>query len=290
MQVVKQETAIKHPIPAGVTSIEDVRQIKRPNRTLSKAVSLHLEGKLESAAKLLSKAIESGERDPALFSALGHIHFEMRDYASAAATYTQLVELEPRHRTAHFNLGGCPGNLKQGKRATVSFRDAAEADGTRADALLGLGISLIHTGEPAQALEPLDKYLSLFPEHEQALFGKAVALQQTGRHAEAVEQYRKVLARNPRCEEALSNLVAMFLEKKDHESVRRYAEMLVELQPESTVAIEALATLAFADGDFLAAARHCRGLSEIAPDRFENWFNLGVAYHKLGNQIGRAHV
>ena len=73
---------------------------------------------------------------------------------------------------------------------------------------------------------PLEKYLSLFPDHEQALFGQAVALQQTGKHAEAVEQYRKVLARNPRCEEALSNLVAMFLEKKDHASVRRYAEML----------------------------------------------------------------
>ena len=83
-------------------------------------------------------------------------------------------------------------------------------------------------------MEPLDKYLSLFPDHEQALFGKAVACSRPAAHAEAVEEYRKVLARNPRCEEALSNLVAMFLEKKDHESVRRYAEMLVELQPEST--------------------------------------------------------
>src|ERR1035441_2463801 len=105
MQVVKQETGLKRPISGGVTSIEDVRQLKRPNRTLSKAVSLHLEGKLESAAKLLSKAIKSDERDPALFSALGHIHFEMRNYASAAATYTQLVELAPRHRTAASHLG-----------------------------------------------------------------------------------------------------------------------------------------------------------------------------------------
>ena len=47
--------------------------------------------------------------------------------------------------------------------------------------------------------------------------------------------------------------------------------------------MEALATLAFADGDYLAAARYCRSLAEMAPDRFENWFNLGVAYHKLGN-------
>ena len=65
--------------------------------------------------------------------------------------------------------------------------------------------------------------------------------------------------------------------------MRRYAEMLAELQPESPVAMEALATLAFADGDYLTAARHCRNLAEISPDRFENWFNLGVAYHKMGN-------
>jgi Flp pilus assembly protein TadD len=104
---------------------------------------------------------------------------------------------------------------------------AAEVDATRTDALLGLGTSLIHTGQPVEALEPLEKYLSLYPDHEQALFGKAVSLQQAGRHAEAVEEYRKVLKRNPRCEEALSNLVALFLEKKDNDSVRRYAEMLV---------------------------------------------------------------
>ena len=47
--------------------------------------------------------------------------------------------------------------------------------------------------------------------------------------------------------------------------------------------MEALATLAFADGDYLTAARHCRNLAEIQPDRYENWFNLGVAYHKMGN-------
>src|SRR5205807_7627102 len=124
------------------------------------------------------------------------------------------------------------------------------------DAMLGLGIALIHDGRAVEALHPLDKYLSLFPEHEQALFGHAVALQQTGRHAESVEQYRKVLARNPKCEEALSNLVAMFLEKRDHDSVRRYAEMLWEVQPDSLVAAEALATLAFHDGDYATAVQH----------------------------------
>src|SRR5580658_9172073 len=151
MQVVTKTTVGAKTLPAAVTSIEEAKTLKRPNRTLSKAVSLHLEGKLESAAKMLSKAIESGERDPALYSALGHIHYEMRDYASAAAVYSQLVELDPLHRTGHFNLGVCQGNLKDWTAAAASFRVAAEVDASRSDALLGLGTSLIHTGEPAAA-------------------------------------------------------------------------------------------------------------------------------------------
>src|SRR5665811_1914466 len=61
------------PMPPGVTTITDVKNQKRANKTLCKAVSLHLEGKLEGAARLLSKAIEDGERDMGLYAALGHI-------------------------------------------------------------------------------------------------------------------------------------------------------------------------------------------------------------------------
>ena len=54
-------------MPPGVTPIREGKQQKRASRTLSKAVSLHLEGKLENAARLLTKAIDDGEKDPACF-------------------------------------------------------------------------------------------------------------------------------------------------------------------------------------------------------------------------------
>jgi tetratricopeptide (TPR) repeat protein len=139
-------------------------------------------------------------------------------------------------------------------------------------------------------MQPLDQYLTLFPNDEQALFGRGVALQQTGQLAEAAEHYRKVLACNPRCEEALANLVTVILEQKDHQQVRRYAEMLAELQPESPVALEALAALAYEDGDHAAAARYSRGLTKLVPERFENWFNLGVAHHTMGDYEQAAHA
>ena len=75
------------PMPPGVTAITDLKSQKRANKTLSKAVSLHLEGKLEGAARLLSKAIDDGERDMGLYAALGHIQYEMHDYEAAAQTW-----------------------------------------------------------------------------------------------------------------------------------------------------------------------------------------------------------
>ena len=118
-------------MPPGVTPITELKQQKRVSRTLSKAVSLHLEGKLDSAAHLLSKAIADGEREPGLYSALGHIQYEMRDFDGAAATYGQLIDQDPMHRTAHFNLGVCYGHLRQWKQAVDCFGRAIEVDGAR---------------------------------------------------------------------------------------------------------------------------------------------------------------
>ena len=41
----------------------------------------------------------------------------MHDYEAAAKTYAALCELDPKHRTASFNLGVCYGNLKQWSEA-----------------------------------------------------------------------------------------------------------------------------------------------------------------------------
>ena len=104
-------------MPPGVTPITDLKQQKRVSRTLSKAVSLHLEGKLESAARLLSKAIEDGEKEPGLYSALGHIQYRDARLRCRRRHLRAAVEVDPKHRTAHFNLGVCQGHLKNWKPA-----------------------------------------------------------------------------------------------------------------------------------------------------------------------------
>ena len=258
-------------------------QDTRISRILSKAASLHLDGKLAEGAKELGRAVDGGERHPALYFALGQLQYEMQDYGPAAASYTQAALLQPLHPTAHFNAGVCLGRVERWEEAAAAFRKAISNDPARSEAHLALGACLVQLGLHNEALDAYDRFLSHHPDHDEALFGKAVALQKRDRSSEAVELYRRILNRNPYSEEALSNLVSLSLANQDYEQVRKYAQRLAEAQPKSQIALEGLAGAAFAAGDHQAAADYSRKLAELAPQVFENWFNLGVACHKAGD-------
>jgi tetratricopeptide (TPR) repeat protein len=256
-------------------------------RALSKAASLHLDGKLDEAAKELVRSLNGGERHPALFFALGQLQYELQDYGPAAQNYAQAALLEPLHPTAHFNAGVCLGRLERWEEAAASFRKAISNDPVRSEAHLALGACLVQSGLHNEAVEAYDRFLARHPDHNEALFGKAVALQKRDRNSEAAELYRRILSRNPHSEDALSNLVSLSLANQDYDLVRKYAQQLAEAHPRSQIALEGLAGAAFAAGDHRAAADYSRKLADLAPQVFENWFNLGVACHKAGD-LGNA--
>jgi tetratricopeptide (TPR) repeat protein len=256
-------------------------------RALSKAASLHLDGKLDEAAKELVRTLDGGERHPALFFALGQLQYELQDYGPAAQNYTQAALLEPLHPTAHFNAGVCLGRLERWEEAAASFRKAISNDPVRSEAHLALGACLVQSGLHNEAVDAYDRFLARHPDHNEALFGKAVALQKRDRNSEAAELYRRILSRNPHSEDALSNLVSLSLANQDYELVRKYAQQLAEAHPRSQIALEGLAGAAFAAGDHRSAADYSRKLADLAPQVFENWFNLGVACHKAGD-LGEA--
>ena len=271
------------PGPGGAEAAARTAQETRISRVLSKAASLHLDGKLDEAAKELSRAVDGGERHPAVYFALGQLQYELRQYGPAAQSYTQTALLQPLHPTAFFNAGVCLGRSERWEEAAAAFRKSISNDPARTEAHLALGACLVQLGLHNEALDAYDRFLERHPDHEEALFGKAVALQKRERSSEAVELYRRILNRNPHSEEALSNLVSLALSNQDYEQVRRYAQLLAELRPKSQIALEGLAGAAFAAGDHKAAADYSRKLAELAPQSFENWFNLGVACHKAGD-------
>src|SRR5512135_3728596 len=67
------------------------------SRSVARAVSLHLEGKLEEALKELQRAVAKGEKSAEVFSAMGHIQCELGQHEGGVASYTEFLRLEPQN-------------------------------------------------------------------------------------------------------------------------------------------------------------------------------------------------
>ena len=137
------------PLPMPALQVQVVDKIANP--TLARAVSLHLDGQLTAALAELKAAIEGGSRQPALYSAMGHILCELREFEQAAKYSSKRLELEPEHRTAHFNRAVCMAKMSEWEKARVDFERALRIDPARLEAQLGLGTCMLRLERPAEA-------------------------------------------------------------------------------------------------------------------------------------------
>ena len=127
---------------------------------------------------------------------------------------------------------------------TGCARSPGQPELTRALALIDLV-----AGQPAQAIEGLDKVLAANPGDVRALVDKAVALDLQGQHAAAQAIYQQVLAGSP-----------------DDAAARNDLAVSLMLEGRTRQALETLAPMQDADG---------------SPQRLKT--NLGLLYAATGN-------
>ena len=132
---------------------------------------------------------------------MGHLEYELHEYDAAVESYARLLELEPAHRTGHFNRAVCLGRLGRWEEAAAAFEPALQLDPARDERTSAWAPAWSTWSAPRTPCAVFNSYLQPFPDHEEALFGKAVAMQLAKRYDEAAEIYRKILARNPRSEQ-----------------------------------------------------------------------------------------
>jgi len=207
---------------------------------------------------MLSRAIESGGRDPALYSAWpdslrnGRFRIGRRGLRATGG-----IGAAPSHRA--FQPGVCRAICNVGKPPRNPSGRRPKPTPPARTRCWGWALP-DHSGCPAEAIRPLDQYLNLSPHDEQALFGKAVACNRP-----AAYRSDGVLPQGSGAQSAVRGSAGepgeRFPRRKDHSPVRCYAERLAELQPESPVALEALAALAFEDGEYQVAAGYSHSLS-----------------------------
>lgn len=255
--------------------------------SMIRAASLEIGGKTEEAVAELCRAREAGHQSSTLFSAIGHLQFELRYFQEAAGSYEEALRLDRDDATTHYNRAVCLEKLGAWEDAAAAFQKSIDLDSRRAGAYLGLGISRLHLDRPQEALDAFERCLERQPFRDAALRGQAVALHVLGRLQEASEAYRKLLSRDPLSEELLSNTISLAISSGEYELLAHCSGRLLEIQADSPVALEGAALAAFARRDFDGALRFSTALVEAHPGHVAGWFNCGVALQKTA-QYGKA--
>src|ERR1700688_1982994 len=74
------------------------------SQLFARAVSLHLDGRGDEALVELERALKGGEKRAEIYSAIGYIHYERKQFEEATAAYRRLIELEADHPNGSFKL------------------------------------------------------------------------------------------------------------------------------------------------------------------------------------------
>ena len=253
--------------------------------SLVEAVELASEGRLDDAIGALQEAKSDTEDSVEVRNSLGHLNFEKQDWTAAAHNYASVLEAQPNHPTAHYNLALCLERQANFVEASAQFAQALVVDPTRWQALWGRGRCSLRLGEAQNALAMFDAALSGFDvgqTPDRVLTAKAVALHQLGRFTDAGDLYDQLLRKDPESQDLLENAIALALTRQDAGRAKELSERLLKLRPESRQALEGLSSFALSRGDYSAAQHYCSRLVEVASDSYEGWFNLGLAYQKTG--------
>lgn len=113
----------------------------------------------------------------------------------AAATMRRALALRPEDALYLNTLGSILTETGAYDDAIAVLRHACSLDKHMCVAWLNLGIALVRSMRPAEAVEALQCVMSLAPDHVDAQCMLAEQLKAGGRIAEAIGEYRRVLAR-----------------------------------------------------------------------------------------------
>jgi tetratricopeptide (TPR) repeat protein len=162
--------------------------------TISQAVALHQQGRLEEADKLYRRVLKADRGHFDALNLLGALSTSRGRPGEACELLTSALKIRPRSSDALSNLAVALHALRRHDEALAALDKALAGTPGHTDALNSRGIILLDCGRPAEALGVFDAVLAANPSHFQARMNRGNALGALNRNEEALVDYDAVLA------------------------------------------------------------------------------------------------
>jgi Flp pilus assembly protein TadD len=159
---------------------------------------------------------------------------QQRRFSEARPLLETLLQLQPGHPEALYNLGVLASEEGQLEEACGLLRRAISADPSMANAHVALGVAALRQGDQSEARQALERAVELEPQNPFALSSLASLLASAGALAASAERFRQVLAVAPNDLIAALNLAQVLLEldpEQHRDEADRLLLQVIEAQP-----------------------------------------------------------
>ena len=202
--VVKDLEAAARLQALGYTSRGSAPSGSRPDpkdrRELAARIARVTSGELRGAAleSALRTILAEDPRNPQANLRLGYALVDDNRCAAASKHFAAAIAERLPSADAHLGLASCQAAAQRFDLAAATLREAERVEPDNPVVVANLGIVLSDGGRPAEAIQPLQRALTIDPDFHEARFNLAIAFARSGQRAAAAQQAHELLRRLPR--------------------------------------------------------------------------------------------
>jgi tetratricopeptide (TPR) repeat protein len=232
-------------------------------------------------------AVAAAPRNVAAHLNLGGALHDKGQVDESIACFQKAIALDPKCALAHANLGVALARKGQLDEAIACHKKALELDPKDATVHSNLGTALLDKGQLDESLACYQKAIALDPNFATAHFNLGNALKDKGQEDEAIASFKKAIALDPNFATAHNSLGEALRAKGQLDKAIACYKKAIELDPKDAIPHCNLADILTnaADPklrDPVQAIALARKATELAPQFWMGWCNLGEAYYRNG--------
>lgn len=246
-------------------------------RLLSKALTLHQEGKLSDAEKLYMRVLELCPQHADALHHLGLVHLQQGLVPQAVVEIQASLKADPLQPAALINLGHCLQLVGDFQGACSSCEAAIAMDPTDEAAWVNLGNAQRGMGLHESARLSYTRAHALNPENPYHHYNIGLTYSDQEDPQKASNCFVRCLEKYPGFVEARNNLTACLIKLKRPQEALHHATVAVECRPDYAEAWSNMARALDDLGQLEEALAAHRRVTELIPTSAESWINFGTA-------------